>query len=158
METEKKKFPKKTFFLICSILFNYVIPCVILLYQFKFFHKNNVAVKLTSVGLVVLFVLIVKFYKQLGLWIKQIKNENILIVISIVKYLVLGIAFTLALHVMRDKIADMEVIVLVFCVCWGVGETFTHLRNKEIKRENKQEQDDNMRSIVREELEKVANH
>ena len=156
MENEKKEFPKKTLFLILSILFNYVVPCIILLYQFKFFQKTSVALKFTAVGIVAMFVLVVKFYKQLGVWIKQIKNDNLLIVISITKYLILGIVLTLALHVMKQKIADMQTIVLVFCISWAVGDTFSHLRNKEIKRLNKQEQDDNMRSIVREELEKVA--
>lgn len=156
MEEQKKEFPKKTLFLIISILFNYVVPCVVLLIQFQFFKKTNIALKFTAVGIVVAFVLVFKLYKQLGLLIKQIKNDNWLIVISIIKYLVLGIVLTLSIQAMKSKLADLQTIVLVFCISWAIGETFAHLRNKEIKRIEKKEQDDNMRSIVREELERVG--
>lgn len=155
MEEKTSKFKKSTLFGILSIIFNYVIPCIILLIQFKFFRKTTFTLKLTAVGVVVLFIVVFKFCRQINDWLKTIKNKNILMVVAITKTLVLAIVFTLLLQLMREKINDLQTIIIVFSISWCVGSIFHYLRLKEIDKETKQDQDDNMRSIIREELERV---
>lgn len=154
-EKKTSKIKLSTIYGIISLIFNYIIPCVVLLIQFKFFQKTSVALKFTAIGLVVAFILVFKFCRQINDWLKTIKNKNLLMAISVVKTFILGVVFTLLLHIMKEKINDLQVVIIVFTISWCVGSIFHYLRLGEIDKQNKQEQDDNMRSIIREELERV---
>lgn len=145
---------KKILYLILSLFCNYVLPSIILLVQFDFFKKTGAKVKLTSIAIVVLFVLVIKFGKQLSNLVKTIKNKNILMCLSLVKTLIVGAIILLVLKIMQEKIIDLQIITLIFTLCFCSGNVFHYLSLKEMEKENKQETEDNLRKIISEELSK----
>lgn len=157
MENKEKKFHlnKKIVFGVASIIFNYVVPVVFLLFQFDFFKKTNAPVKLSAIGLSIILILTIKFYKQINEWVKKIENKNFLIAITIAKSLIFSVISTLLIYLMKDKLADLQVLILTFCISWGIGNSFHYLRLKEIDKTKKRKKDDDLRSIIREELERA---
>lgn len=145
---------KKILYLILSLVCNYILPSIILLIQFDFFKQTSAGVKLTSIAIVILFVLVIKFGKQLSNLFKTIKNKNILMILSLLKTLIIGALILVVLKVMKDKIADLQTITLIFTMCFCGGNIFHYLSLKEMEKENKQEEEDNLRKIISEELSK----
>lgn len=147
---------KKTIFLLLNILFNYILPSVIILLQFDFFKHTSAGMKFTSIAMVCMFVLIVKFFRQISDWIKSIKNYTVLMVMNIAKTLILCFAILVVLKVMQDAMLDLQIITIIFGLCFSFGSIFHYLRLKEIDREKGIEEETNLRKILNDEFSKLS--
>lgn len=147
---------KKTVFLLLNVLFNYILPSVIILIQFDFFKKTSAGMKFTSIAMVCMFVLIVKFFRQISDWIKSIKNYTFLMVMNIAKTLILCFAILVVLKVMQDAMLDLQVITIIFGLSFSIGSIFHYLRLKEIDKEKGIEEENNLRKILNEEFSKLS--
>jgi hypothetical protein len=136
METQKRKW---AYFLL-SALFCFVAPIILFLVQFDFFKKETSWVsRITTIGLILVFVLLIKFSRFINDFIKTIKKVIVRQLLLSAKNLLTIVIAILVLEIMKTSINDLQVLIGICGVSFIVGNWFFEYYREEIKIEDKQE-------------------
>lgn len=136
METQKRKW---ACFLL-SALFCFVAPIILFLVQFDFFKKETSWVsRITIIGLILVFVLLIKFSRFINDFIKTIKKVIVRQLLLSAKNLLTIVIAILVLEIMKTSINDLQVLIGICGVSFIVGNWFFEYYREEIKIEDKQE-------------------
>ena len=135
---------KKILFKGLDIAFSYLIPVGLIALKYNLFTEQKAGIKLTIVGLIVVFSLLIAFWRNVSDTIKRIKNTIYRKVFSVGKNLIVAIALVIILSLSKDAIDNLIFIVISCCMSISVGNCFREDYVDIIKLEQKNERQDEM--------------
>lgn len=145
--SEKKELTikqKKILFKSLDIAFSYLIPVVLLALKYDLFTEQKAGVKLTAIGLIVVFVLLIAFWRNITETVRNIKKPIYRKVFSVAKNLAIGIVLVIVLELSKAEIDKLIFIVISCSVSISLGNCFREDYTEIIKLEKKNERQDEM--------------
>lgn len=146
---------KKWLFLIGSIILCFVVPILILMYQFEFFKEDTSwTSRFTMLGLCVILVLVVRFYKWINDFIKTFKKLWMRQLFVALRGIVIMVALIIVLETMKESVSDLQIMIGVCGGSFVVGNFLFEMYHEEVKKEEKKDVHDDMVNSVMEALNK----
>jgi hypothetical protein len=153
---ESKKVNKKALYVALSGLFCFIIPLLVLLFNFDFFKKDTtIRTRITCIGVFVLFVLIIKFNSWLNTTIKTLGNITLQKVLITLKGVVFCISAIVILELLKNSVSDLQVIIGVIGASFLVGNWFMLELKREIKQDEREQHNQDTTNAVYQAMKKM---
>lgn len=149
---EKPSTGKKILFICLSVLFNYIVPFIIVAIKFGVFEKSvSNGYKFTIIGLFLTIVLAIKFSKQLGEFIDNtIKNVWVKKILVLVKNVAWCVLIFFALEYVKEQIMTIQFLSIVIIISFTIGNFFWQDYKNMLKKDEKYQQKQEMLDTLRE--------
>ena len=152
MENNKPSTLKKILFVILSVIFNYVIPFIVVAIKFGVFKPNvSNGYKFSIFGLFLVIILAIKFSKQLGEFIDNtIKNVWVKKALVLIKNAIWCIILFFGLEFIKDQIMSIQFLAILVVVCFTIGNFFWQDYKEMIKLDERYQQRQDMLDALKE--------
>ena len=153
---EKVKTHKKILLLLGSIFFSYILPLVIVSFKFGLFEKETgTAYKITGISLLVIVVLVIKFYGYIKKTINErIKNHLLKKIIMVARNVLIVVIAIVLIEALKESLLTLEILAIVLAVSFSLGnwldEDYKKCLEKDEKWKSKQEMLNTLREFEEE--------
>lgn len=142
-ETQKLKLKKWTF-KVLDLIFSYFIPVIVISLKYDLFSKAQASYKLTGLGIIIVLILFVKFWKNITNAIKEVKRPIIRQMFYILKNFIIVVVICFILNATKSNVDNLITIVVICGISISVGIVFREYFNEMKKAEQKDERQNEM--------------
>lgn len=152
MNNNKSTTTKKIIFIILSVIFNYVVPFLVVAIKFGVFKPTTSnGYKFTIIGLFLLIVLAIKFSKQLGEFLDNaIKNLLVKKILVVVKNALWCVLIFVVLETIKEQLLQIQFLSILIVICFTLGNFFWKDYKELVKQDEKYQEKQEMLETLRE--------
>lgn len=124
-----------------DLVLTYIVPIILVALRYDLFKKTNASIKLTAVGLIVVMVLVIAFWRNIVSTISKIKNPTTRKVLNVLKNCLVIAVVTIVLCISKDNIDNLIFIVISCGISISLGNCFREDYRELIKADEKEQRE-----------------